>query len=249
MSPAAAATWLAGPTRALSRSRSAHAMPTTVCSAADCGTGPAPQPQRPRRELGPAARLPRAPVLHELASFRSAETMNELSSETRREGPWKTRRKTARGKIFALSSLQTRATVLLLTERSAPGPWLQRCSPHAQHAGLDAKVAVRMALTVLRRVDCAGVQQTVAVTVANMPSPSGRGCLTRIRGGMLSAVLLLLGEMAQVRGGAMSGLQSRNHPVVATAPTISVAGADFGTTSASFMVCARACLSACCELP
>ena len=155
--------------------------------------------------------------------------------------------KTARGKtvwrinIFALSSLQTRATVLLLTERSAPGPWLQRCSPHAQHAGLDAKVAVRMALTVLRRVDCAGVQQTVAVTVANMPSPSGRGCLTRIRGGMLSAVLLLLGEMAQVRGGAMSGLQSRNHPVVATAPTISVAGADFGTTSASFMVCARAC--------
>ena len=85
MSPAAAATWLAGPTRALSRSRSAHAMPTTVCSAADCGTGPAPQPQRPRRELGPAARLPRAPVLHELASFRSAETMNELSSETRRE--------------------------------------------------------------------------------------------------------------------------------------------------------------------
>ena len=190
--------------------------------------------------------------------------MNELSSETRREGPWKT----ARGKtvwrinIFALSSLQTRATVLLLTERSAPGPWLQRCSPHAQHAGLDAKVAVRMALTVLRRVDCAGVQQTVAVTIANMPSVSveavstrtwstvsGRGCLTRIRGGMLSAVLLLLGEMAQVRGGAMSGLQSRNHPVVATAPTISVAGADFGTTSASFMVCARACLSACCELP
>ena len=247
MSPAAAATWLAGPTRALSRSRSAHAMPTTVRSAADCGTGPAPQPQRPRRELGPAARLPRAPVLHELACFRCrAENMNELSS---REGYILLDKTVWRINIFALSSLQTRATVLLLTERSAPGPWLQRCSPHAQHAGLDAKVAVRMALTVLRRVDCAGVQQTVAVTVANMPSPSGRGCLTRIRGGMLSAVLLLLGEMAQVRGGAVSGLQSRNHPVVATAPTISVAGADFGTTSASFMVCARACLSACCELP
>ena len=60
-------------------------MPTTVCSAADCGTGLAPQPQRPRREFGPAARLPRAPVLHELASFRSrASSMNELSS---REGP------------------------------------------------------------------------------------------------------------------------------------------------------------------
>ena len=74
-----------------------------------------------------------------------------------------------------------------------------------------------------------------------MPPVSGRGRFTRIRGGMLSVVLLLLAEMAQVRGGAMSGLHSRNHPAVETAPTISVAGADFGTTSASFMVCARAC--------
>ena len=175
--------------------------------------------------------------------------MNELSRERFLLKNSPTRQDCLAHKHFCVAVSQTRATLLLLTERSAPGPWLQRCSPHAQHAGLDAKVAVRMALTVLRRVDCAGVQQTVAVTVANMPSPSGRGCLTRIRGGMLSAVLLLLGEMAQVRGGAMSGLQSRNHPVVATAPTISVAGADFGTTSASFMVCARACLSACCELP
>ena len=251
MSPAAAATWLAGPTRALSRSRSAHAMPTTVCSAADCGTGPAPQPQRPRREFGPVARLPRLPLLHELASFRSrASTMNELSTRLDARGSKTAMRQDCLAhKNFCVAVSADPGDLTPAYREVRPGPLAAallsprptrrtRCESRGAH-GPD-----RFASRRLRR----GATDSCC-TIANMPSVSGRGCLTRIRGGMLSAMLLLLAEMAQVRGGAMSGLQSRNHPVVATAPTISVAGADFGTTSASFMVCARACLSACCERP
>ena len=62
-------------------------------------------------------------------------------------------------KHFFRGCRETRAALPVLCKRSAPGPWLQRCYLHAQHAGPDTKVAVRTALTVLHRVNCA--QDTV----------------------------------------------------------------------------------------
>ena len=57
----------------------------------------------------------------------------------------------------------------------------------------------------------------------------------------MPVVVLLLAKAAQVRAGSLYGVTKSNNPAAGTGLTVSVSGADFGTTTASFMVCVRVC--------
>ena len=75
-----------------------------------------------------------------------------------------------------------------------------------------------------------------------------RASVSRIQGGVLPVAVLVLAEVAHVCEGSLYAVTRSNDLSAAgvAALTVSVAGANFGSNSNSFLVCVRVCLSACC---